>query len=204
MSVRRYKWSGNFTVAELQGQIPPAFTPSIKETNPVYTDIEVLPNPVSADANEDLDAFMATLGWTFDSLDPTVQLPTCSAQLTFGCESISATDTVRYLPSGWDDNIATTSPYTVQATRAGTLRNLRVKQNMPAGNGNPVHYTLLVNGAPTALVAILLSTDLVGADLDPAHAVSVNSGDDLDLQITKPSGSLQSAPNDVTATMEFL
>jgi len=121
--------------------------------------------------------------------------------LTFGSEAISATTTVRYLPSGWDDNIATTSPYTVELTRGGILKNLRVRQNLPAGNGNPVHYTVRINGAPTIVVAIMASTDTSGSDL--VNEVAVSVGDLLDIEITKPDGSLDSAPDDVTATLEF-
>lgn len=199
--IRRYRWDGGFTTAELDAQVPAGVTATVSSTNPVFIDIEVLPDPVSADTAQDLDEYLTSEGWVFVAADPTTPLPTSSAQLTFGCEDISATDTVRYLPSGWDDNIATTSPYTVDVTRGGILRNLRVRQNSPAGNGNPVLYTVRINGAPTALVATLSSLDSSGANT--ADSVVVQAGDSLDIEITKPGGGLSSSPDDVTATLEF-
>ena len=74
MSIRRYKWDGNFTAGELQKQIPSTVTPTILGTNPTYSDIELLPDPVSADTAADLDAYMATLGWSFVGENPTTPL----------------------------------------------------------------------------------------------------------------------------------
>ena len=199
--IRRYRWDGGFTSEDLEDQVPPSVTASVSATNPVFIDIELLPNPVSSDTAQDMDEYLTSQGWVFVEVDPTTALPNSSAQLTFGCEAISATTTVRYLPSGWDDNLATTSPYTVELTRGDTIKNLRVRQNLPAGNGNPVHYTVRINGAPTVVVAILASTDTSGADL--VNEVVVQSGDLLDIEITKPVASLGSSPDDVTATLEF-
>lgn len=70
MSIARYKWNGNFTNKDLDGQIPDGFTGVIQKVGPeVFVDIQVLPD--LAGAKEDLDAYMATLGWSFLAEDPT-------------------------------------------------------------------------------------------------------------------------------------
>lgn len=68
--IRRYRWHGNFTTQGLDSQIPPAFSTSIVATSPTLSDIEILPDPVSANAAQDLDEYMATLGWDFVEVDP--------------------------------------------------------------------------------------------------------------------------------------
>ena len=75
MSIARYKWAGNFTDKDLDDQIPTGFTGVIQQVGPeVFADIEVLPDLTGA--KDDLDAYMATLGWTFVVEDPTT--PTSS------------------------------------------------------------------------------------------------------------------------------
>jgi hypothetical protein len=68
--IRRYRWQGNFTVQTLDKQLPPGVSPSIIATSPTLTDIEVLPDPVSATAAQDLDEYMASLGWDLVEVDP--------------------------------------------------------------------------------------------------------------------------------------
>jgi len=72
--IRRYLWHGNFTVADLTSQLPAGVTPTLLGTNKVYTDIELLPDPVSTPAQEDLDEYLATLGWSLEAVDPTTPL----------------------------------------------------------------------------------------------------------------------------------
>ena len=75
MSIARYKWAGNFTDKDLDDQIPAGFTAAIQQVGPeVFVDIEVLPNLVGS--KDDLDVYMATLGWAFVVEDPTT--PTSS------------------------------------------------------------------------------------------------------------------------------
>lgn len=75
MSIARYKWNGNFTDKDLNNQIPTGFTGVTQQAGPqVFVDIEVLPDLAGAKA--DLDAYMATLGWSFVAEDPTT--PTSS------------------------------------------------------------------------------------------------------------------------------
>jgi hypothetical protein len=67
----RYKWDGNFTAASLDANIPPGFTATIQQIGPdVFVDLNVDPAP-TAPVQEDLDGYMATLGWSFVEADPT-------------------------------------------------------------------------------------------------------------------------------------
>jgi len=118
----------------------------------------------------------------------------------WGAGNVSATTTTRYLFPGYDMNLAQTSPIQVRAPVPGTLRNLRLRQNVPAGNGLPIVYTLRVNGVPTALAVSIASTASDASDL--VNAVAVAAGDLLDWQITKAAG-VGSGPNDVALECEW-
>jgi len=72
--IRRYRWKGNFTESSLKNHVPAGVTPTILGTSAVLTDIELLPDPVSVPAQEDLDEYLAALGWTFVEVDPTTPL----------------------------------------------------------------------------------------------------------------------------------
>jgi hypothetical protein len=124
-----------------------------------------------------------------------------SAILWWGDGAITATTTTRYLTPGYGDSgLARTTPIQWRAPRAGTLRNLRVRQNIPNGNGLSVVYTIRVNNVPTALSVSMAST---AADGGPSPGpVAVAAGDLLDVQITKAL-SVGMGPDDVLAAVEF-
>ena len=68
--------------------------------------------------------------------------------------------------------------------RAGTLRNLYVRQNGPSGIGSSViTYTVYVNGVATALAVSMLETASSGSDL--LHTAVVNVGDRVAMVVTK-------------------
>lgn len=123
-----------------------------------------------------------------------------SSQLLFGAGQVFTTTTDRYLFPSYSDGNAETAPIQIRASRNGLLRNLRVRHNSPAGNGNNVVYTLRLNGTPTSLAATLASTATDGSDL--VDSIAVTAGDLLDIIVTKAAGT-GSAPRDVTATVEF-
>jgi len=123
-----------------------------------------------------------------------------TTQLLWGDNSVGSSTTTRYLTPGYDDNLAQTIPVQIRVVRAGTLRNFRVRHNVPAGNGNPIVYTFRVNGIATALSVSLASTFADGSDL--ANSVVVAVGDLVDIQVTKAS-SVASSPNDIAATVEY-
>jgi hypothetical protein len=118
----------------------------------------------------------------------------------FGAGSVSSTTTTRYLFPAYDDSIAQTDPVQYRSPRAGKMRNLRVRHNDPAGNGNSIAYTLRINGVASALTVSMTSTASDGSDL--VNEVPVAAGDLIDIEVTKATGVGQ-APKDVTATIEF-
>lgn len=105
-----------------------------------------------------------------------------SALLAFQAERVGATTTTRFLGAPAIDQ-ALIEPRVYVAPFDGVLSRLRVAQSSPAGNGNTIVYTVRVNGTPSALVAALASTDLVGLNL--VNAVAVTAGDQVDLMVTK-------------------
>jgi len=123
--------------------------------------------------------------------------------LVFGSGLIAQTATVRYLFPSYDDGLSQTIAIQIEMTRAGTLQNLRVHQNVVGGGANRVSYTVRKNGVVTALVVTMLATALSGADI--ANAVAVVAGDLIDIEITKPDGALGGGndPHDVAATFEL-
>lgn len=74
--IRRYKWEGGATAQEItNGQLPPGVVAVDQGTNPVLRDIELIAggdpqNPIPTAAVQDLDEFMASIGWTFIQEDP--------------------------------------------------------------------------------------------------------------------------------------
>lgn len=121
--------------------------------------------------------------------------------LGFGAAGVSTTTTTRYLYPWHEDSTATTAPVQMNAPRAGTLQNFRVRHGTPAGNGNNVVYTVRVNGAASALVVTLASTTAAGSDL--SHAVQVAAGDLIDIEVTKGTA-IGTSPTDITSTLEFI
>lgn len=81
-------------------------------------------------------------------------------------------------------NSSTGKPIRVVASRACTLKNLRVRHNSPTGSST-ISYTITKNGSTTALTVSLSSGSADGTDL--SDTVSLVSGDDFGLQIVSPS-----------------
>ena len=122
-------------------------------------------------------------------------------QLMWGNNNIAATTTDRYLTPCYSDTLAETAPTRIRMARAGTIRNMQVHHNNPAGNGEPIVYTLSVGGAPTALSCSVLSTDSDGEDL--VNAVAVAAGALVDgILVTKANG-IGTSPTNITCTVEF-
>jgi hypothetical protein len=123
-----------------------------------------------------------------------------SAILAFGADNVSATTTTRYLDPWFDDSQAPTAPIQFRAPRAGTLRNMRVRHNITAGDGDPIVYTMRINSVASLLTVSLASTASDGSDL--VNTVAVAAGDLVDLEVTK-ADAVGTSPSDIIATMEF-
>ena len=120
--------------------------------------------------------------------------------LGFGANNVAATTTTRYLFPWHSDNQGETAPTQYRFTRAGTLRNFRLRHNAPAGNGNDIVYTVRINNAATALVITLASTGTDGSDL--VNSVVVAAGDLIDVEVTKALG-IGASPINIESSLEF-
>jgi len=124
-----------------------------------------------------------------------------SPQLLWGDNSVGSSTTTRYLTPGYDDGLAETGPTQIRVARAGTLRNLRVRHNVPKGNGNNIVYTIRVNNIAAGVTVTLASTATDGSDL--VNSVVVAAGDLVDIEVTKAAG-VGTSPNNITATVEYV
>jgi len=197
--IRRYKWDGGVTSSELSNQVPVGVTASTSSTNPVFTDIEILPNPVSADTAQDMDEYFTSLGWTFVEVDPSVGLPTSSAQLFFGAETVATNTTLKYLRPGYTPDPAPTDPVQFPLTRAGTLKNMYIHQTGD-GNGTNLTYTVRINNVATALAVTMASTDSDAFNI--VTSVIVSAGDLIDIEVSK-AGGVGNSPDDIICTVGF-
>ena len=132
--------------------------------------------------------------------DHTHALPEFPTTLVWGSGSVSATTTTRYLQPGFDTGTAPTSAVQIRVPQAGTIKNLFIRQNTTAGNGNAIVYTLRKNGAAQTLTVSIASTTQNGSDV--THSFAVAQGDTLDIEVTK-AASVGTSPSDITATVEF-
>lgn len=129
-----------------------------------------------------------------------VDVAIASAVLSWGNGGVSATVTTRYLTPWSDPTLAQTSPVQYRVPRGGRIRNLRVRHNTPAGNGNPIVYTLRVNGVASALTASVASNVADGSDL--VNSVTVVAGDLVDIEVTKALD-VAASPTAIVVDAEF-
>ena len=122
--------------------------------------------------------------------------------LIWGNSSVAATTATRYLEPGYETATAPLVAAIVQirAPFAGTLRNLFIRQNGPAGNGNLIVYTVRVNGAVTLLSVSIASTTANGSDI--VDTVAVAQGDLIDIEVTKAIA-VGTTPARITASLEI-
>lgn len=200
MAIRRYRSQGNFTDAELTDQVPPGVTATVSETNPFFTDIELLPDPINDQIRSDIDNFMASLGWIFVEENPASPLPSTAGAFVFAAESVGSTTTPRYIPPGYNDFTAPAIAVSFPATRNGTLRNLMVMHNVPGTSPNVVDYTVRVNGVPTALTVGLASNAASGSNT--ADTVAIQEGDSIDIEVTK-AANIDNILANVAVSLEY-
>jgi hypothetical protein len=133
----------------------------------------------------------------------TVSIP-LAALLVWGADDITPDADTRFLAPGSIATAGTTDTRRIPIAFQGasSLRCLYVRHNLAAGNGATVVYTVLVNGAPTAL-KVELATGAVGQVFDNSdgHAVAVAAGDVVSIQAVK-SGAIGSGALGVYAVVE--
>ena len=111
--------------------------------------------------------------------------PPGNAIMFWGCDDVGAAVAARFIPPGFEVGLApTTDRMQIPVPRAGTLKNLFVRHNAAAGNGQPVTYTVFVNGAATAITCNL-ATGAIGQASDVAHSVVVAAGDRVSIRASK-------------------
>jgi len=120
--------------------------------------------------------------------------------MVFGAGSVGSSTTSKYLFPSYSDSPAQTAAVQMAVPRAGTMRKLNVRHNKPAGNGNPIVYTVRKNGVPTALTVSLASTSNAGSDL--VNEVGFAEQDLVDVIVTKAAG-VAGIVEDIVATAEY-
>jgi len=120
--------------------------------------------------------------------------------LIWGNDTIGTSTTARFLVPGYSETQAPVVAPQFRVPTAGTIRNLRVRQNTAGTGASNITYTLRKNGTGTAVTCTVSNTANDGSDL--ANSFTVAAGDLLDLTITKSAG-LSSSPVDVLASVEF-
>lgn len=126
---------------------------------------------------------------------------TSSGILFWGNSSVTGTTSTRYLEPGYGGVIAPLVAAIVQIRSpiSGFIRNLFVRQNGPAGNGNSIVYTARVNGVASALSVSIASTTANGSDT--TDSVAVVAGDLIDIEVTKAL-STGASPARIEVSME--
>lgn len=128
--------------------------------------------------------------------------PVYGAPIHWGAGSILQTTQTRYLYPGYDENNATIDDqFRWRVPRPGTLKNMYVMQNVPGDDAVAITYTLMVNGSPTALLAVVNANVSTGQDV--VNQVFVNAGDQVTIRVTK-AGVILPAVQRVMVAVEFL
>jgi len=109
------------------------------------------------------------------------------AIIGFGNDNLGAAADTRFLSQwyGGSASVAgTTNVQPIVAPRSGTLKNMFVRHQAAAGNGNTIVYTVLVNGVATAITATL-ATGAIGQTSDLVNTAAVAQGDLIQLRAVK-------------------
>jgi hypothetical protein len=125
--------------------------------------------------------------------------------LTWGNDSIAAAADTRFLTPGRGGTAVTTVTTDINqlpAPRAGLLQNFFVRHNSTSGNGNNVVYTVLVNGAATA-ITVTLATGAIGQASDTVHTVVIAQGDRISIRAVKAVSIGGAGDVDVQTSLEM-
>jgi hypothetical protein len=129
-----------------------------------------------------------------------VTTATSTGILGWGNSSISAGADTRFLDAWYNQAAA---PLVVTGNlvvpKAGTLKNLAVRHNVAAGNGNTVVYTVMKNAVATA-ITVTLATNVIVQALDTVNTVAVVQGDIISLRAVK-AASIGNGTQEVTVTL---
>ncbi len=112
--------------------------------------------------------------------------------------------TTRYLQPWYNDALADVDGTTnarIRTPRAGTLRNMFVRQGDPSTDTDDVVYTIRKNGVATALTITIAGNVVDGSDT--LNTVAVAQGDSLDVEVTK-ANPVTPAVEEVVVTVELV
>lgn len=121
--------------------------------------------------------------------------------IMFGANSVASTTTLRFLFPGFADNTAQTADISMRMPRTGFLRNMHVAQNVAAGNGNDIVYTVHLND-PATLLAVTIASNVVEGQ-NTTDIVEVGPNDEISLRVTKALG-IGSSPVDILVTIDYI
>ena len=124
-----------------------------------------------------------------------------AATLFMGHNSIANTGTT-YLRLNTTADTATHVQAKLVMPRDATVANLRVRHLVAGTSANRARYTVLRNDEPTALTVDVVGTST--AHVVSALRVPVVAGDLLSVRVTRPDGSLATAPTDVAFSFEVI
>lgn len=125
-----------------------------------------------------------------------------STVLTWGNGDIAAAADSRFLAPGRQQGAAALNDIqSMVMPKAGTLRNLFVRQHSGVGDGDNVVYTVMVNGVATAITCTLAS-NVVATGSDIVNTAAVVQGDRVSLRASK-AASITNGNLDVQATLEL-
>ncbi|NJO18686.1 MAG: hypothetical protein HC877_24060 [Thioploca sp.] len=145
------------------------------------------------------DGYVLTTHGTL--MDPSWEEIADGGMILFGASSVAATTTTRYLIPGVASTLAPTVAVSMAAPRDGTLKNLFIRHNISAGNGNNIVYTVRINSVASSLSVTLASTGNQSSDI--VNQINVNQGDLIDIEVTKALA-IGATPNGIIASLEFV
>jgi len=122
-----------------------------------------------------------------------------TTDVQFGCADTTTATAARFLATGSDLLVASTTEIQFRVWKACRIRNLRVKQTAASGAGN-ISYTLRKNGGNTGVVATFAMTSTQGNS--GGASTTFAAGDLVSISITKTAVP-GIAPMNVVVTIEI-
>lgn len=112
----------------------------------------------------------------------------------FSARQVDTTTTTRYLPFGYTNAVAPTTPQDMPVVRAFSLSTMTVFNNGTGLGASTITYAMRKNGLATALAVTMLPTDT--EESIAVTAVSFLPGDTWGVEVTK-SGAITASPTDI-------
>jgi hypothetical protein len=131
----------------------------------------------------------------------TIRKRSADSILGWGAGVLGSSTTTRYLYPWYDDRLAEVAESGIHIGGPGRIRNLRVRHNIPAGNGGTITYVIRVSGVDSGVKVDLASDAVVGNDI--VNSVGVLPGDYVSIKVTKATP-VGASPRNVAVTAELV